>query len=156
MKKTIWNALLNAELNVTYWKKLVQCYQKRDLFFKIFLAVVTSGTVASWGIWNEFPVIWKILSSFSAVVAIALPILNYHRLVESMSNLAGEWCELKAEYHDQWLKIKNNKNIELISNQYKETKLKEGMLVKKEIKLPHKEKLINLCYEEVKKTYGLH
>jgi len=52
MRETIWDSMLDADMNVRYWAGLGRCYYKKDITYKIFLAAMSSGTVASWGIWG--------------------------------------------------------------------------------------------------------
>ena len=155
MRTTIWKSLLDAELNVRYWKKLVQRYTKYDLFLKIFLAAITSGAVAGWSLWGEYPWAWKFLSSSSALIAISLPILNFQRQIESMSLLSGKWFELKIAYEEQWRKINDGSEVKQLESAYNRTKKQESMLVQKETKLPHDERLLRECFNEVKTAYGI-
>ena len=55
MRKLIWKALLDADMNVRYWKYMAQRLVKRDCNTKIFLAVMSSSTVGSWWIWEDIP-----------------------------------------------------------------------------------------------------
>jgi len=155
MRRTIWKSLLDAELNVRYWKKLVQRYTKWDQFLKIFLAAISSGAVAGWSFWGDYPWAWKILSSLSALVAIALPVLNFQKQIESMSLLSSKWFELKVEYEEQWRKLKDGSEIKQIESAYNRTKKRETTLVQKEAKLPHNERLLRQCFNEVKQAYGI-
>jgi len=155
MRKTIWKSLLDAELNVRYWKKLVQRYTKYDQFLKIFLATISSGAVAGWTFWGDYPWAWKFLSSSSALIAIALPILNFQRQIESMSLLTGKWFELKVAYEEQWRKINDGTEMKQLESVYNRTKKQEAMLVQKETKFPHDEKLLRECFNEVKTAYGI-
>jgi hypothetical protein len=155
MRRTIWKALLDAELNVRYWKKLVQRYTKYDQFLKIFLAAISSGAVAGWSFWGDYPWAWKILSSLSALVAIALPTLNFPKQIESMSLLSSKWFELKIEYEEQWRKLEDGSEIRQIESAYNRTKKQEAILVLKETKLPHDEQLLRQCFNEVKQSYGI-
>ena len=155
MRKIIWKSLLDAELNVRYWKRLVQRYTKYDRFLKVFLAAISSGTVAGWSLWGDYPWAWKCLSSSSALVAIALPILNFQRQIESMSLLSGKWFELKVAYEEQWRKINDGSEAKQIEAAYNRTKKHEALLVQKETKLPHDEKLLHECFSEVKTAYGI-
>ena len=76
MRTAIWKSMLEADMNAKYWKYLVNRYSTRDKGFKIFLAIMASGTVAGWGLWEDIPWLWKSLSSISAIIAISSPILN--------------------------------------------------------------------------------
>ena len=63
IRKAIWDGRLGADFNKRYWNHLIRRYSKRDKYTKIFLATMSSSTVASWGIWDEIDLLWKSLSS---------------------------------------------------------------------------------------------
>ncbi len=154
IKKAIWDSMLDADLNVRYWGHLSRQYYKTSRFFKIFLALMASGTVASWGFWQDIELLWKILSGIAAVLAITLPILRLEKKIEEMSILKGKWIELKNEY--EFLRITmENKNLNELEQEYKRIKDKEIEVSKEEKTLPLKEKLANKCYQEVLKSRGL-
>jgi hypothetical protein len=155
MRTAIWNSLLDAELNVRYWKLLVQRYTRYDRFLKIFLAAVSSGAVAGWSLWAEYPWAWKLLSSCSAIVAIALPVLNFQKQIETMSLLNGKWFELKVTYEELWRKINDGSEPKQLEGSYNRTKKAESALVQKESNLPHDDELLRRCFHEVKKAYGI-
>ena len=90
IRKAIWEAVLDADFNVRYWGHLSRRYSVRDNRIKIFLALMSSSTVASWGIWNEVNILWKILFSISSVTAIIFPFLNLQKKNGEMSNLRGK------------------------------------------------------------------
>ncbi len=156
MKSAIWKSMLDADMNARYWKYLVSRYSRRDKGLKIFLAIMASGTVAGWGLWESLPWLWKSLSSGAAIVAIALPILNYQKSIEQMSTLAGKWGELRIEYEDLWLQIKSDKEASSMERTYKKYRKIESSLQQKEAKLPDDKKLIKKCFDEVIKTRGLN
>jgi hypothetical protein len=54
-----------------YWKAMLIKHSREEKRIKIFLAIVTSGTVIS--IFSSYPIIWKTLSVISALLAIILP-----------------------------------------------------------------------------------
>ena len=155
LKQAVWNSMLDADMNARYWRYLVTRYSKRDTNFKIFLAIMASTTVAGWGIWDQYEFIWKGLSSLSALCAIALPILNYPKTIESMSELAGKWGELRIEYEDMWLDVRNTPDSKTLVKTYKKFRATEISLAKKESKMPNEKKLLKKCFEEVKQSRGL-
>ena len=155
MKKTIRDSLLDAEMNVRYWKRLTQRYSRRDKVMKIFLAILSSGTVAGWGLWQEIPLLWKSLSAIAALIAIAMPFLNYQKVIEVTSDLSGKWWELRNEYEQHWISFKNNENPDEIKKRHSLTKQKETPLVKKEANIPEDNKLLLKCFNEVERQYGL-
>lgn len=155
-KRAVWNSMLDADMNGRYWKYLTERYSKRETSLKIFLAIMTSSTVAGWGIWEGNVLIWKYLSAFSALLAIALPILNYPKRIESMSELAGIWGELRIGYENMWLDISNYPDKNTLIRTYKTYRVTESSLAKKESKMPNEKKLIKKCQEEVKQSLNLN
>lgn len=148
--------MLDADMNARYWKILVYRYSKRDQALKIFLAAMTSGTVAGWGIWSDIPIVWKVLSSISAIVAISLPILNYQKLIDQMSYLSGKWGELRIEYEDLWRQVKSNSDLDSKERVYKKFRKIESTLQEREAKLPEDKKLLKKCQNEVLQSRGLY
>lgn len=155
MRLAIWKSMLDADMNARYWKYLVNRYSKRDKWIKIFLAIMTSGTVASWGWWEAMPWLWKSLSSISALVAISMPILNYQKIIEQMSSLAGKWGELRIEHEDLWFQVNESKTSQSLERLFKKFRKIESTLQEMETKLPDDKNLLWKCFEEVKKTRGL-
>ena len=155
MRNSVWKSMLDAEMNVRYWKYLTQRYSNRDRNIKIFLAITSSGALASWSIWNEIPFLWQFLSGLSAVIAIVSPILNYQKIIESTSDLSGKWWELFRHYETFWRNVINNEIDKRIEKEYTKTKAKEDILVKKETKLPQDIKLLRKCQQEVLHSRGL-
>ena len=98
IKKAIRDSMLDADLNVRYWGHLSRQYYKTSRFIKIFLALIASGTVASWGFWQDIELLWKILSGIAAVLAIILPILGLEKKIDTMSILKGIWIEVVNGY----------------------------------------------------------
>jgi hypothetical protein len=44
-QKAIWRAMLDADMNARYWKAMLIKHSREEKRIKIFLAIVTSGTV---------------------------------------------------------------------------------------------------------------
>ena len=57
IRQVIWEAALDADLNLRYWDHLSRRYSAWDKYAKIFLAIMSSSTVAGWGIWNEINIL---------------------------------------------------------------------------------------------------
>lgn len=156
MKKTIWDSMLDAEMNQRYWQSLSNRYYTREQRTKIFLAVMASGTVASWGFWSQYELVWKILSSVSALVAIALPILNWPKMIENMGYLTEKWTRIRNDYELLWIDAKvDTTDVNKIKKELKRIKNEESSLSQKEINLPNDSKLLLVCYEKVLSSRGL-
>lgn len=153
IKKSIWDAWLDAELNERYIAHFKRSYYQRDKYTKIFLAVMTSGTVASWGIWGDIQLLWKILSALTAVTAIALPFFKLENAIEKLSNNIGRWKQIRTKYEMLYLSRENKSNDDLI-REYGEIKNKEHEI--EEDNLPNKKNLIIKIQNEIIVSKGLN
>lgn len=156
MRTAIWKSMLDSDMNARYWKYLVNRYSKKDKSIKIFLAVMTSSTVAGWGFWESQPDLWKTLSALSAIIAIVFPLLNYQKSIEQISALAGKWGELRMEYEDLWLLVKDHQQPQVLERTYKKYRKIESTLQEKEMRIPADKKLLKKCYGEVINTRALN
>ena len=150
----VWNKLLDAELNKRYWLYMAWRYKSRDLRARILLAVTSSGVVAGLTLWQQYPQIWQVLSGVSALVAIALPILNYPARVETASDLRGRWTEMVSEYDQLWITAQSGPSP-LDQSRVDALTKKETSAAQVEAKLPYNEKLARRCQAEVIKRRGL-
>jgi hypothetical protein len=152
--KAVWDSLLDADLNVRYWREMSVFYSKLDRRIKIFLAIMASGTVASWQIWSDVQVLWKLLSAIAALTAIASPLLGYDEKIKKTSVLVGQWVEVRNEYDVLFSTLKHRTQGGL-ENEFKRIKNKETEVSKKEENLPVKERLRGRCYKDVLRSRGL-
>ena len=148
MRELIWNSMLTAQMSACYWNSLARRYNGREKYLKIFLAVTASGTVAGWTIWAHYDIVWKILSGLSAIVAVALPILDYSGQVEKMTKLASKCAQLRVGYEQLWAQIDSLSQQSILDAQ--------GKLAQQEIELsdvqavlPDDRKLLEQCQSEV-------
>lgn len=102
LKRVLWIAKLDSDFNERYWRLVTEKYTRRDFSLKLFLAVTTSGTVAGWSFWAEYPIVWQSLSALSAVASIASPLLAYGKKVEAAASHAGKWVDLRIRYNELW------------------------------------------------------
>ena len=153
IRKAVWDGLLGADFNKRYWNHLIRRYSNRDKYTKIFLAAMSSSTVASWGIWDEIDILWKGLSAISAVTAIALPILDWPKIVSRMSDLVGKWSRIEYEYENLWLELQNDSPISRVEEEYRRIRGEVAGL--DDTGLPEDVKLNEQCRNEVLESRGL-
>lgn len=155
----MWDSLLDADLNARYWSHLTRGYYNWDKWSKIFLAAMASGTVASWSFWAEVEIgikLWQLLSAISALLAIALPILNWPKMIQSMTALQQQWMQMRADYEILWMRLKGGTDMQQVEKEWTRLKQKESRVATEEYHLPRKKKLLDQCYEEVLESRGLN
>jgi hypothetical protein len=148
--------MLDADMNTRYWSYLSRRYYSLDKYSKIFLALISSGTVASWGFWSDIPLLWKIFSGLSALLAIALPLLNWPRMISNMGILKQYWTEIKTDYEMTWITLEKGKSEDEIEKEFKKIKQKEVKASQNETNLPYDKKLLWKCRNEVLESRGLN
>ena len=153
IRKAVWDGLLGADFNTRYWSHLIRRYSKWDKYTKIFLVAMSSSTVASWSIWVEIDLLWKCLSAVSAVTAIALPVLDWPKIISRMSDLVGKWSRIEYEYENLWLKLQNDSPINEIEDEY--MRIRGEVAGLDDTGLPEDVKLKKQCRSEVLESRGL-
>jgi hypothetical protein len=163
IRQVIWEAVLDADLNLRYWDHLSRRYSAWDKYAKIFLAIMSSSTVAGWGIWNEINILWtdlslwKGLSAISAAVAVALPFLNWQKKIGDMSNLRGKWSRISRTYENLWEDLLLGRTSADIVEEYR--KSRNEMEDEEDNTAPdlprNKRRLIRRCRDEVLESRGL-
>jgi hypothetical protein len=151
----VWQSMLDGEMNDRYWRFQAARYSKREKAVKIFLAITSSGTVAGWALWRGAPLVWQVLSAVSALLALALPVLDFTGQVERASDLRERWWGLTAEYSRLWAEIELD-SADSISQRIQALKSKETDMVKIEAKyFSRDEALIHKCQDQVLNARGL-
>ena len=116
---------------------------------------MSSGTVASWGLWIEFEIIWKILSSISALSAIVLPILAWTKMTEKMVGLKQKWTLSKMDYEMLWIRMNQGQDMAKSEKEFVRIRKNETIVSQRESKLSYNRKLLYKCRDEVLKSQGL-
>lgn len=152
----VWYAMLTADLNYRYWGHLGRRYSGWDRTARIFLALTSSTTVASWSFLIQYDVIWKILSAISAAIAVSLPVFNWQALAETIVDLRAGWLQILKEYENLWTRIEEDSlSREEYQTAIKRLSEQEIELDFKAANLPDNPRLKQICQEEVISSRGL-
>lgn len=153
--QSTWKSLLDADLNTRYWRLMSLRYMRFEGHAKIFLAATASATVASWSLWADWKIVWQSLSVISALVSVALPIVDAARKVEVMNEAQTDWLRLMHDYEELW-RLRTALTEKTFPNKLSALKLREVDISRKTAKLPSDDiKLANSCHDEVLKSRGL-
>ncbi len=151
-KSGLWDALLDADMNVYYWTWTSDLYHRLDTYFKIVIAIAASGTVAAWHFWSDHPSLWKVLSAVAAIVSIIHPLICSSERLKATSGLVSCWKEISTRYELLWQQDeclsqpKSWKEFE--AAKHREAKIDES-------RLPKSERRIMKAYQQVRKKRGI-
>lgn len=155
LRRSVWRAMLDAQLQYCYWDTIGRRYYDRDKYARVFLAATSSSTVAGWSFWQDTEIFWKVLSGMSALVAIAMPILNWQKISQRMIELRENWHVLLGDYESLWLDVQaGDLDSKTIRGQLKSIRTKEAKLDKPSAALPLDKKLQTSCDAQVRKLRG--
>ena len=152
--------MLRADFTVRYCHEILKSYGRQDLSAKIFLAATSSSTVATWGIWAEVSWLWKSLSAGSALIAVALPILNWNKKMVEIADVHGTWVQIRNHYDSLWRQMQNNQFTDAQAEAAYETikqKEADAEIFEARILIFKKgnAKLLEKCYREVLRSRNL-
>lgn len=91
--------------HAVYLELLLSETEGIDRGIKIFLALISTGSIASWAIWKEAQFIWAFLIAISQVLNAILPYLPYKERMKALSALARELDELAIHTEIKWLEV---------------------------------------------------
>ena len=129
-------------------------YARYDTSSRVFLAITSSSTVASWEFWAHLPSVWKTLSGLSALLAIVFAVLDLPKKVSRMSVLVARWKQSQVDYELLW-RSDRSLNSAQSKSKYSSVKHKEVANTSDEQTLPYDRALLKRCYDEVCSAHGL-
>lgn len=150
---TLWEAMLDAEMNVLYWDFLCRRFTNWDRWLKFIIALTSSGTaIAAWSLWAQHPATWKIVTGASCVISVYHSFFFHSERITKVSSLVATWKEVKIKYQLLW-----EENPALDSKEawdsFESTKLREAQI--DESVVPKDEKLLQMVYQQVLTARGL-
>jgi len=155
-RKQVWESMLTADLNYRYWGHLGRRYSKLDRTARVFLALTSSSTVASWGFLIEQEMVWKLLSALSAIIAVSLPVFNWQATAETIVELRTGWLQILKEYEMLWMRIEDDAiNADELQTTIKQLAAQEVEFDHKVANLPNDAHLKQICQDEVIASRGL-
>lgn len=153
-RTSVWESLLDAEMNVKYWGCLARSFVVRERALKIAIALSASSALLSIPLWQRYPLGPVFLGVVNTVLACSLPFLNYSERIETMANLRGSWSQMSIEYERLWQEIQDSgpRNFENELRLLRERTVQLRMI---ETRLPDSRRLVQRCQQEVLQSRGL-
>lgn len=102
MKDHIWADLCDWKFKSYLLGILEYKYQKWDRNLNVFLAIVSSSSVATWAIWKKFDLIWGIIIMASQVINAAKPYFPYFKVVRELNIKSKELDFIAIDIESLW------------------------------------------------------
>lgn len=105
IQQHIWVQLYRMKTHAVYADLLLAKTEAVDRSIKIFLAIVSSGSIAGWAIWKNADFLWGVIIAASQVLSAIREYLPYKERMKALSALARELDELATHTEIKWLEI---------------------------------------------------
>lgn len=148
-----------------YWKELVQLkiqsgylnqYHIRsvaiDRAIKMFLAVASSGSIAAWAVWRQFPYVWAAIIAIAQVVTAVKAYLPYQRRIEGIVGLGSDIAQTLIFAEEHWFDVSEgdlyDDDIHALTMQVRKDRILAQDTHFKENPLPRNEKCVAAATDE--------
>jgi hypothetical protein len=73
----------------------------------VLLAITSSGAIAAWAVWKEFPVVWAAVIAISQVITAVKPLLPYEKRIEIIYDMINQLTGICNELESKWYYVAN-------------------------------------------------
>lgn len=147
MQERYWRKLTDKRYRLIYVNEYyIQCVWVQR-FINVILAITSSGAIAAWAVWKEFPVVWAGVIAISQVITAVKPLLPYEKRIETIYDMINQMTTICNEIETKWYYVANGslteEEINDLSYQFEkkwteiETKNFKGDMIPSDARLEH-------------------
>lgn len=108
LKKEIYDCRFHADMMSLKVKQL----RTYDTALNVFLAITSSGSIASWTIWDDYAIYWGGLIALSQLITALKPIFPFHKHVHSINHRCYKQELLFLELIEMWQNLNDKSENE--------------------------------------------
>jgi len=129
MRTRIWNNLANIRFKAFYCNHCSAFSGTFGRVYSFFLSFVSTGCIAAWAIWQQYPILWAIIVAIAQGLHVARPFIMFLKSEKEFLAMSFEYKHLYLSYERLWYDLEN----EVVTAERAEKKFYE--LRKKEIQI---------------------
>jgi hypothetical protein len=114
----IWTSLVNSKYKEIYIGHKIIELKKLERNINIFLILATSGTIASWVMWDNLKWLWALIIVAAQIVSIIKPYFPFSDNVKELKKFNFLYKKLNLKYEKLWSKIDSGIVTEEESNEH--------------------------------------
>ena len=107
MRNVIWYSYCDSKTNEYFCSIVTERYKKYDISSNIFLTFSASGSVAAWGIWEKYPILWLIIVILTQIIQFLKPFFLFPKYIEIYNEKFILLQNINNKYEDLWIKLEN-------------------------------------------------
>lgn len=151
-RAALWNATLDAEMNVCYWTLVRNRAITWDRRLRMIIALTSGTAVASLSIWTRLPHAWQFIALLTFVATVIQTHYFSSETLRDISGLVATWRELAIDYDLLWEKFDDLSAVDSWK-EYETTKRRERSIDESGFKVD--DKLREEAYQQVLRKRGL-
>lgn len=105
IKERYWNFLVKLKVEIKYFSRYAAHCEKWDNRINWFVAIVSSGSVSIWAIWQDMDVLWAILVGASQVLNLSKQYLPYHVNGAKLKKVSHEFEAIYLKAERDWFNV---------------------------------------------------
>ena len=107
-----WRELDQLKVHIFYLERYLENTVKIDRFINMFLAIASSGSIASWVIWKEYSFIWGGVIALSQAINAIKGYLPYSKRLKSLHGITNDLETLFLSMENNWFNVSEGKLTE--------------------------------------------
>lgn len=105
MREKYWNFYYKITYQSFYYKRFQIFFTGINRVITVFCSLMALSSVAAWGIWKTYPLLWSIMICSSQLIQAMFPKLPYNDLLCSTRFMICSIDKLRMSIDHSWLKI---------------------------------------------------
>lgn len=105
MRETYWNLYTDIKYKSCYYKYFQKFMNAIYWSITVFCSIVSFSSIAAWGIWESYPVLWSVLIGISQVIQAMFSKLPYSDLIHPTKLMISSLDKLLIQIKRDWLEI---------------------------------------------------
>ena len=101
--------MLECKFKAFYYEELATRYRVFERRFNIFLALTSSGSIASWAIWKNFEFVWALIIAISTVINVIKPYFPFNKYIKEVDKTSTQLDILHLDFERLWFKLEYGK-----------------------------------------------
>lgn len=146
-QQRFWRELDQLRIHASYAEYYYEHTVQTDRIINMALAVVASGGVAGWAVWNKYQQTWAVIVAGSQVVNAVKGYLPYSKRLKALGSLASELESLFITMEGHWFNVSEGLlTDEEIHKLHMKIKDQRRLLIQKcvgTVDIPHNQRLMD-------------
>jgi hypothetical protein len=151
-KERFWHFFTTTTVQGFLLKRVASRSETIETWLNCFFAVTSSASIATWAVWQKYPLVWGGIIAASQVATAIKPFLPYRKLQANTMGLINAFFPILLTVEESWYKICNEnlqpEEIDSLLMAHKRDLQRVEAEHFKDSQLPHKPNLLAKAKED--------